>query len=158
MVSDGRLLIRMEFQESTVEFDFADGVYIGALPLPQIKELETKCGIGIGGLFARVYKGGTIVDGKAVFVPSFAEFYISDIVETIRQGLIGGGKGIVDGTEITVTPSIANRLIANYVEGKPLAPNWAIAAAILGGCIRGYDPPKKAEPANKPAKEPQTAA
>lgn len=143
--------------QSTVELDFADGLYTFALPLPQINELQTKCGIGIGGLFARVYKGITTIDEgdqkKVVYLPQFAEFHLADILETIRQGLIGGGKGVVDGEEITVTAAVANRLIENYVASKPLNPNWAVAASVLGGCVVGFDPPKKAEPDQAPAKE-----
>lgn len=140
--------------DSSIELDFADGKYTFALPLPQINELQTKCGIGIGGLFARVYKGAMLNEKlEVVLLPHAAEFHVMDIIETIRQGLIGGGKGEVDGSDVTVTPAIANRLIENYVAGKPLQPHWAIAAAVLSACIHGYDPPKKAAPAGKPAKK-----
>ena len=140
-----------------IDLEFADGEYTFALPLPQIDELQTKCGIGIGGLFARVYKGYHRVGDEIVQVPDHAEFYASDIVETIRQGLIGGGKGIVDGAEVKVTPAIANRLVANYVLVKPLSKGWSTAASILAACIVGYEPPKKAPPAEGPAKQTVTA-
>lgn len=146
---------------SSIELEFADGEYTFALPLPQINELQTKCGIGIGGLYARIYKGAMVVgegeNAKSVLLPHLAEFHVADIVETIRQGLIGGGRATVDGAEIQVTPAIANRLIDNYVAGKPLHPNWSIASCILAACIHGYDPPKKAAPASAPATETATA-
>lgn len=144
--------------QSTIELDFADGFYDFALTLPQINELQTKCGIGIGGLYARVFKGAVLGEnGAAVMLPHLAEFHILDIVETIRQGLIGGGRGLVNDEPVTVTPAVANRLIENYVLGKPLQPNWCIAAAILSACVHGYDPPKKAGPDAAPAKKTKTA-
>jgi hypothetical protein len=54
-----------------------------------------------------------------------AEFYALDIIETIRHGLIGGGKGVVNGEEVKVTPAaIATKLVDTYVLGRPLKPNW----------------------------------
>lgn len=142
---------------SNIDIEFADGLYTFALPLPQIDELQRKCGIGIGGLFARVLKGYHRVGDEVVQVPDQAEFYAMDLVETIRQGLIGGNHATVDGKEITVSPALANRLIENYVMARPLSKSWSLAASILAACIIGYDPPKKDGPAEKPATEPATA-
>lgn len=144
--------------QASIELEFADGEYTFALPIPQINELQTKCGTGIGGLYARLYKGAMLNEKmEVVLLPHLAEFHVLDIVETIRQGLIGGGRGMVNGSPVAVTPAIANRLIEHYVAGKPLQPNWAIAAAVLSACIHGYDPPKKAGPAPAPATETATA-
>lgn len=138
---------------NTIDLEFADGNYMFALPLPRIDELQQKCfagsGVqsGIGQIFARVLKGcAPVVTDEGIGIainPNLAEFYATDIVETIRQGLIGGGAGVVDGTEVKVTPALANRLIENYVLAKPLGDSWSLAASILGACILGYDPPKK---------------
>jgi hypothetical protein len=132
---------------ATIDLEFGDGQYTFALPLVQIVELQRKAGIGIGGLYARVTKGSQVVDGKVYLVPGAAEFYALDLIETIRHGLIGGGKGVVNGDEIKVTPIIANRLVDTYVLGHPLKHAWDIAATILGTCILGFEPPKKDEPA-----------
>jgi len=138
--------------QSTIDLEFADGEYTFALPVPQINELQTKCGIGIGGLFKRVCSSVKVNDQlQPVMALGDAEFYLADILETIRQGLIGGGRGVVDNQEIQVTPAIANRLIANYVADKPLLPNLTLAASILSVCVVGYDPPKKDVPAEGPA-------
>jgi hypothetical protein len=136
---------------NTIELEFGDGVYTFALPLPQIAELQRKTGVGIGGLYARVVRG-CIPDPKSekgdwVLNPSTAEFYALDLIETIRHGLIGGGKGMVNGEEIKVTPIIANRLVDTYVLNAPLIDAWKTAATMLGTCVLGYDPPKKDEPA-----------
>lgn len=139
---------------NTIELEFADGTYLFALPAPRIDELQTKCGIGIGGLFARVLKGCARIGDQIVLAPAEAEFYRLDIVETIRQGLIGGNHGLVDEAEVTVSPVVANRLIANYVLDRPLSDSWSLAASILGACIVGYDPPKKVPAGDRPAAEP----
>jgi tail tube GTA-gp10-like protein len=146
--------------ESKIDLDFADGRYTFALPLPRIDELQKKTGIGIGGLFARVLKGCVqLPDGRVVIVPDQGEFYVLDIVETLRQALIGGNHAVVDGQDIPVPPSLADRLIQNYVSppARPLSDSWSLAASVLGACIVGYDPPKKAGPATKPAKGTATA-
>jgi len=142
---------------SSIDLDFADGTYTFALPVPQIEELQRKCAIGIGGLYGRVMQGHILVGDRIVHAPTQAQFHILDIVETIRHGLIGGGKGMVNDTEVKVSPQLANKLVQSYVMDRRLTDSWAIAAAILGACVLGYDPPKKAEPAKKPAAKTQTA-
>lgn len=133
---------------NSIELEFGDGQYLFALPLPQIAELQRKTEAGIGKLYARLLKGAGRIGGEIVLQPGQAEFYALDIVETVRHGLIGGGKGVVNGEEIKVTPMIANRLVDAYVLGRPLADSWSVAVSALIGCIVGYEPPKKAEPAS----------
>lgn len=136
---------------NTIDLEFADGSYIFALPLPQIAELQRKAGAGIGALFARVLKGCVKIGGDVMLNPGQAEFYALDVIETVRHGLIGGGKGTVNGEEVKVDPALANKLVDTYVLGRPLSDSWSLAASILGACIVGYDPPKKDEPAAEPA-------
>src|SRR5688500_8611411 len=88
---------------NTIELAFAACTYTFTLPLPQINELEQKRGIGIGGLFARVLKGRYDIDGQTIGLPQEAEFYAADLIETIRQGLVGGEKGEADGAEVKVS-------------------------------------------------------
>jgi hypothetical protein len=138
---------------NTIELEFGDGSYVFALPLAQINELQRKTGIGIGGLLGRVTKG-CFVDQRTQEIHVDVElgaFYALDIIETVRHGLIGGGKGIVNGEEIKVTPLIANKLVDTYVLGQAFIENWKIAVAVLGACIVGYDPPKKDPPASERA-------
>jgi hypothetical protein len=135
---------------STIDLDFGDGSYTFALPLAQINELQRKTGAGIGAIYARVVRGCVPdpkgLHGEWVLNPATAEFYASDLIETVRHALIGGGKGVVAGEEVKVTPVIANRLVDTYVMDQPLIDAWKVAATILGVCILGYDPPKKDEP------------
>lgn len=138
---------------NTIELEFGDGSYEFALPLVQIHELQRKTGIGIGGLFARVLQGcvRNPTNGDINLAPGAAQFYALDLIETIRHGLIGGGKGMVNGEKIKVTPAVANQLVETYVLGRPLSDSWSMAASILGACIVGYDPPKKDLPASERA-------
>lgn len=125
-----------------IDLDFADGEYRFALPLAQIDELQRKCGAGIGAIFARTIKGAHRRDDDIILAPGQAEFYAADIIETVRQGLIGGKGGIVDGKAVEVTPPIANRLITSYVLNQPLSHAWELAVAILGAVIVGFTPPE----------------
>lgn len=145
---DDRLTVTL----NTIELEFGDGQYLMALPLAQINELQRKCDVGIGGLYARIMKGIQRVGGETMLLPGLAEFYALDVIETIRHGLIGGGQGTVNGEEIKVTPLIANKLVDTYVLGRPLSESWNHAAAILIACIVGYTPPKKDPPPAKGAK------
>lgn len=80
-----------------IELKWADGTYLFALKLKQIEELQRLCGAGLGEIAQRL-----LVERR---------WFVSDIVETIRLGLVGGG-----------TPAVrARELIETYLEGRPLA-------------------------------------
>jgi hypothetical protein len=143
---------------NTIDLEFADGTYTFALPLERIDELQRKCGAGIGALFARCLKGVHRSGDDIILAPGQAEFYALDVIETVRQGLIGGKKGLVDGKEIEVSPALAQRLVANYVLNQPLSSAWSLAAAILGAVVVGYDPPGEAAPGDVPASEKKATA
>lgn len=138
--------------QTDIHLEFADGQYRCHLGLAQINLLQEKCGVGIGGLYARVFRGRYLLGEEAIGLAADSEFRSEDLIEVIRQGLIGGGKGEVDGQPVEVSPLAANRLIAGYVyPARPLSEAWSLAAAILSACIDGYEPAKKAEPAKAPA-------
>ena len=141
---------------NSIDLDFADGSYHFALPLERIDELQRKTGTGIGALFARTIKGANRIGDDIVLAPASAEFYALDLIETVRQGLIGGGYGIVDGAEVKVTPATAQRLVANYILNQPLSAAWELAVSILGATIVGFDPPGGAAPGESPASENET--
>ncbi len=128
---------------NTIELEFADGLYKFALPLARIEELQRKTGVGIGELFGRVMAGCIRVQDDVILAPSAAKFHVIDLVETIRQGLIGGNHGVVNEAEIAVSATVANRLIDGYVLTAPLTDSWSIAASVLGACIVGYEPEDK---------------
>jgi len=129
-----------------VDLKFADGEYRCALPILQIEEVQTACGgSGIGEIYARVLQGRMASD-TTVAHPGFAAYRLSDLVETIRHGLIGGNLCIVAGVEKPVGPLRANQLVDRYIgePGKPLLlplkDLWDMAAAILFATIEGYAP------------------
>lgn len=91
---------------------FGDGEHTFHLTKPMIHELEKQCG-PIGALSNRM------------FARSFSQ---TDLSETIRLALIGGG-----GT----TPKRAHELIVAYVDGRPLAETFELAAKILERTLFG---------------------
>lgn len=138
-----------------IELAFADGVYLFRLGLAQVAELQTKCDAGLGRIFGRVIKGRYTIEttGESFGNPVEADWRQEDIVETIRLGLIGGGRGVVDEQPVTVDPFKARWLVDNYVAGRPRVEGWNIAAAVLSATVVGYqskeatDLQKKAQPA-----------
>lgn len=149
--------------QTSITLTFGDGEYDFALPLVQIKELQNRCGDGIGEIYARILKGRlfqiTPQGQVAIGDPLQSAYRIEDVVNTIRQGLLGGARGIVDGEEVRVDAVRANQLIESYVlaPGCPLKDAWALAAAILAARIEGYEPAEKTAPAPDKKKE-QAAA
>jgi hypothetical protein len=71
-----------------------------------IIELERKTGAGIGALCRRLFAG---------------DFKHSDVCETLRLGLIGGGT----------SPKEADALVAAYALRRPLSEIFPLAVAIL---------------------------
>ncbi|MEY9185316.1 hypothetical protein ABIG06_006816 [Bradyrhizobium sp. USDA 326] len=91
---------------------FGDGEHTFKLTPALIRELETRCGSGVGMISNRL------------FSRNFAQ---TDISETIRLALIGGGT----------TPKRAHELIVAYVDGRPLAETYELAAKILERTLFG---------------------
>jgi hypothetical protein len=97
-----------------VEF-FGDGEHRLELPLPIMRELETKLASGPMEVFNRIRSG---------------TFRADDIRETIRLGLVGGGA----------TPSVAGRLVGTYFDKAPIAEYAPIALDVLLAALYGVDP------------------
>lgn len=135
-----------------IELEFADGSYLFALKLPQILELQRLCGGGVFAIYGRVLKGRYMLAGQEFGAPHEGEAFVHDIMETIRLGLIGGARGVVNEQEVEVSTLRAKQLVETYAHppAAPLKDSWAIAAAVLSALIEGYEPQKKSPPA--PAK------
>lgn len=86
---------------------FGDGEKTFAFPTRElIEELERKTGFGIGALFRRFRA---------------TEYSLSDVLQTIRLGLIGGG----------IAPVEADQLVTVYGVGRPLAEIFAVADGVI---------------------------
>lgn len=136
---------------TALELHFADGEYLFDLKLPQLAELQEKRG-PVFSLYGRVLKGRYLYDGVPIADTMLGESFAEDLFETIRLGLIGGGRGIVAGQEVEVSALTAKQLVERYCHPAPLKESWAVAAAVLAARIEGYTP-KKEEPATEPAPE-----
>lgn len=110
--------------QTSISLPFADGEYLFRLPIKRIVEIEAKAG-PIDLVKLRLMQGG---------------WSIHDVVETIRQGLIGGGKGEVNGVPVEVTALRANSLIDNYVDGHAIAEHHITAKSIIAALYVGFEP------------------
>lgn len=135
--------------KATIELDFADGKYLFALPLPQIREVQNKAGDAsgpapIGAVYQRIVSGARKgADGSIVLQPATAMFFVDDLYAVIFCGLCGGGSGTVDGEPVNVRPQDAKRLMETYVYGRPLVEAWEIAFAVAMACMHGFEPPEE---------------
>jgi hypothetical protein len=143
--------------QTWVDLKFADGAYTFKLGLAQIVEIEQKCGAGIGAIYARTIKGRYgFKDGE--IYPDLAEYRFGELIEVVRQALIGGAAGEVNGMPVTVSSVRANDLVDLYIlkatdQRIAMTQVWALAFAILSALIEGYTPPPKDEPGVIPATE-----
>ncbi|WP_439538680.1 gene transfer agent family protein [Sphingomonas sp.] len=119
-----------------ITLDFADGSYEFRLTWAGCAEVERKCGDGPHNSIMAIYE--RVANGHARTV---------EIVEILRQGLIGGSGGVVDGQPVECTPAVINGLLARYVTGNdavmPITEAWQVAQAVLMGALVGYPPAQK---------------
>ncbi|WP_415427266.1 hypothetical protein, partial [Staphylococcus borealis] len=87
--------------------------------------------------------------------PEQAEYRFAELREIVRQALIGGAQGVVDGADVAISSIRANELVERYVLSRTdrvaLRALWALAAGILYALVEGYDPDPNVEPAGEPA-------
>jgi hypothetical protein len=123
---------------SGITLAFGDGEYNFFLPWAACAEIERKSGnTPIMQIYARVASG---------------QASTSDIVETIRQGLMGGSGGIADGQSVDMKPHVANALVERYVTGSdrcPISESWQVAEAVLAAALVGYEPAQEADGSKK---------
>lgn len=140
--------------QTWVTLPFADGEYQCFLGPAQISEIEKKCDAGIGRIYGRTLAGRYgLAEDEAL--PENADYRFSELVEVVRQALIGGAQGNVDGVAVKVDDVRANSLIRNYILSGPdrqtLRKTWAFAAHILSALIEGYDPGPNDDAGKSPA-------
>lgn len=147
--------------DTATEFEFADGTYRFWLPLPQIIELQRKCGLvdndgklhpkSVMRIFEEIGEGM----GQAGDVVSWmggGSALVTDINEVVRLGLIGGNEGYVGGEKVEVGPIRAGHLVRDYgYPARPLAEVMAHSWRILHAAIVGIELKKKPEAPAKSA-------
>lgn len=133
--------------DNFIVLEWGDGEYEFRLPIGQLAELQTKCGAGVGKIFARLHAGRYVERSTqdVILNPLQAEYHFEDVVEVIRLGLIGGKRGVVNGQPVDVTPAKAQQLVRDYVHTRPLLENWKIASAVLSAFLIGFIDPDAAE-------------
>ncbi|CAN7336616.1 gene transfer agent family protein [Bosea sp. LjRoot90] len=103
-----------------IEFDWADGTYTFALPIAQLEELQRICDAGPMVIAERLRHG---------------IWKTSDVHDTLRLGLIGGGMKPVDALQLCKT----------YVLARPWAESALPALAVINAALFG----KPDEPVGK---------
>lgn len=140
---------RPDYPPPHIVLEFGDGSYLFRLGLAEIAELQTKCGgSGLGAIYARVLRGRYAVEGRddlTFGVPQEGDWTLTDLLDTIRLSLIGGGTGTVNGAEVKVDPTRARQLMETYVHTRPLGEAWTLATAILTALVIGYPTPAEAD-------------
>ncbi len=97
---------------ASITLTWGDGPHVFRLTIGELRELQDKCNAGPAEILNRL-AGGT--------------WRVDDIRETLRLGLLGGGK----------TPTDALVLVARYVDNRPLMENVTPAQAILLAALVG---------------------
>lgn len=111
----------MSRRHAEVTLAWADGDYTFRLAIKQLMELQDKCNAGPAFILSRLMQG---------------TWFVNDIRETVRLGLIGGG----------MDPAAALKLVRWYVEERPLAESIMLAKALLMAVIL----PIEDDPLGKP--------
>lgn len=92
---------------------FGDGEKLFSFPTRElIEELERKTGHGVGALFRRFRT---------------SEYSLSDVLQVVRLGLVGGGMAPVE----------ADRLTNVYGVGRPLSEVFAVADGVIAALFFG---------------------
>ena len=130
--------------QTHIDLPWGDGIYTFRLPLPQIGELQAKAKTGVGTLYAKLLRGRYLRKGlKGVENfgdPSQADYSFEEVYHTVKQALIGGKHGFVDGEDVEVSPQRALELMELYAyPARPMQELWDLAVAILTVTCEGWD-------------------
>ncbi|HVH49964.1 MAG TPA: hypothetical protein VM760_08840 [Sphingomicrobium sp.] len=155
--------------DTAVTFAFADGEYRFWLPMPQVIELQRKCGMldndgrlhpkSILTIFDQISEGmGQDGSGNVLWLGG-GSVLANEVNEVLRLGLIGGNNALIDGQEVTVGPNRAKELVEQYgFPARPLSEVMAHAWRVLHAAIVGIDVKKKEADAPAKSRKPSTRA
>lgn len=99
-------------RDGSIDLDFADGTYHFRLAWGELGKLQEACDAGPYVVLDRLMSG---------------RWRVSDISETIRLGLIGGGQ----------EPAKALKLMRDYVQERPPLESLVLAQRVLGAAVVG---------------------
>ena len=138
--------------ETRVEAAFAGGRYSFWLPMPRVVEIERgpqgfrhdkRYPVSIFQLYDEISGGLATHEGEPVYLGG-GRAIIADARNVILQGLIGGGKALVDGQEIEVGSMRAAELVeANTFPHSHAVETMYLAWTILNAAINGVQLKKK---------------
>lgn len=150
---------RQAFPPAEVELELPCGTFLFRLPGVRIAALQEARGFRVTfpdqssgrrpkpiGQIVREHIAGIGGEMPNLLGDAYSgEYDASDSREVIIQGLIGGGRGEIDGEAVIVDEGFARRLVADKIDDWPIEERWKTATAILIACCQGFVPPVKDE-------------
>lgn len=130
--------------ETALTADFADGSYRFWLPMSRVVAAEREMGRdgiprSLLGLFYDIGEGLGTALGEHVLAGSIPA-RLSECQTVIRNALIGGNEGMVDGEQIAIGDTLAKELVDTYCyPARPAMHDVALAWQILRAAIYGID-------------------
>lgn len=140
--------------QTWIDLPFAGGVFTFKLGLEQVAQLEKACDAGLGAIHARTGKGryGYGVDEV---LPEDATYRFSELVEIIKQALIGGDHGIVNEKRVHARHTAMDLIRAHVTNASTgrmrVMETWALAFQIIDALVIGHVPPGEADAGASPA-------
>jgi len=140
------------FSPAQIEMAFADGTYLFRLPCTAVAEVQDACGTRVTfpdgatarrakplGAIWREHAGGLLkFNGQQIVDHAALNFNAADSREVVLKALTAGGKGVVNGSPVTLDRTGARILVEDYFDALPIAEQWKLATSILFACCEGF--------------------
>lgn len=126
--------------ETALTTKFGDGTYRFWLPMPRVIAAEREISGSILALFYDIAEAlGESVGGTIVLAGS-TDARLKSCHAVIRNALVGGNEGQVDGEIIAVGDTLARELVETYCyPARPAMHDIALAWEILRAAVYGID-------------------
>ena len=152
--------------ETRISLPFADGDYEFWLPMARVVAAEREMARLDGEGAKQPYSILMVYHGLGAAMNEFAGLprvvdacpvRLSDAHAVIRNALVGGGGGVVNGEAVAVGEAAARELVETYCfPNRPAAHDMWLAFRVLRAAIDGIDPgsKKNSEEAGAPGPDP----